>query len=363
VRPDTHARGRRLPLAAVAAALAVALLPAGPAAADPLSQAKQQAHQAALDVQRLQPQLNAAVAAYETALARLASGVTVGISADQAADEALTQAYDAQLVQRQRIRALYMSGGTTALLASLLTSGSPTDLVERLGAVQHVLQGDSVNTQRAFNAATAARTVANASLAGADVLGETAGTVQGDLARVQGLMGAAQARLDSLSAEAKQLQDAKDAAAALAAAQAAVDAAGAGAGRSANGRDVPADYLLLYRAAATTCPGLDWHILAAIGQVESGHGRSNGPSPSGAEGPMQFLPGTFAAYAVDGNHDGVLDIWNPADAIFTAAHYLCANAAGQPDKLYTAIWHYNHADWYVQLVLGVAASLRIKYPV
>jgi membrane-bound lytic murein transglycosylase B len=204
--------------------------------------------------------------------------------------------------------------------------------------------------------------VADASLAGADTLSETASSVQGDLARVQGLMAAAQDRLDALSAQAKQLQEAKDAAAALAAAQAGVDAAGSGAGRTANGTDIPADFLALYHAASLTCPGLDWHVLAAIGQVESHHGRSNGPSSSGAEGPMQFLPGTFAAYAVDGNHDGVLDIWNPADSIYTAAHYLCANGAGNPNKLYTAIWHYNHADWYVQLVLGVAASLRLKYP-
>ena len=60
---------------------------------------------------------------------------------------------------------------------------------------------------------------------------------------------------------------------------------------------------------------------------------------------------------------GVTDIWSPADAIYTAAHYLCANGAGSPSKLYTAIWHYNHADWYVQMVLGVAADLRRKYPV
>ena len=347
---------------AVVSALAVAVLPLAPASADPLSQAQAQAHQAALDVQRIQPRLNEAVSAYQAALTRLAGGVTSGISADQAADQAQSVAYTSQLAQRQRIRALYMSGGSAALLASLLTSGSPTELAERLGAVQHLLQADTANTARAVLAATQARAVANSSLAGADMLAETTSTVEGDLARVQALMAAAQARLDSLTASAKSLQEAKDAAAALAAAQAAVDAAASGAARSATGGQIPADYLALYRAAAPTCPGLDWHILAAIGQVESGHGRSIGPSPSGAEGPMQFLPATFDAYAVDGNHDGVLDIWNPADAIFTAAHYLCANGAGKPGMLATAIWHYNHADWYVQLVLAVAASLRIRYP-
>jgi peptidoglycan hydrolase CwlO-like protein len=363
VRPDQRKRGRLASLALVAAvALPLAVVPAGAASADSVAKAQAAAHAAAVDVQRLEPQLQAAIKAYETALTRLASGVTDGLSADQAADQAQSQVYAVQLVQRQRIRALYMSGGTSALLASVLSSTSPSDLLERIGSVRHVLQADTLNSQQAVQAANLARAVANQSLDGADALGETAGSVQSDLARVQGLMAAAQARLDSLSAQAKQLKDAQAAAAALAAAQAAADAASAGAGRGANGKDIPPDFLALYRAAALTCPGMNWHVLAAIGQVESGHGRNDGPSSSGAEGPMQFLPGTFAAYAVDGNHDGVVDIWNPADAIFTAAHYLCANGAGSPTKLYTAIWHYNHADWYVQLVLGVAASLEVKYP-
>jgi membrane-bound lytic murein transglycosylase B len=353
-----------VPLAlVVTTAVALALLPAGSASADSLDQAKKAAHQAALDVQNLQPQLQAEIQAYEKALTRLASGVTDGISADEAADQAAHAAQAAQLVQRQRIRALYMSGGSSALLASLLSSGDPQQLIERMGTVQRVMAGDSILTQRADDAAAQARALADRSLASADAQGETASSVQADLDRVEALMSSAQNRLSTLSAQAKDLQDARDAAAALAAAQAALAAAGSGAGRGADGKGIPADFLLLYRAAAATCPGLDWHVLAAIGQVESGHGRNNGPSSSGAEGPMQFMPATFAAYAVDGNHDGVADIWNPADAIFTGANYLCANGAGNPNKLYTAIWHYNHADWYVQLVLGVAASLRIKYPV
>jgi hypothetical protein len=38
--------------------------------------------------------------------------------------------------------------------------------------------------------------------------------------------------------------------------------------------DIPAAYLALYRQAATVCPGLDWSILAAIGKIETDHGRS-----------------------------------------------------------------------------------------
>ncbi|WP_219416948.1 hypothetical protein [Pseudonocardia nigra] len=51
---------------------------------------------------------------------------------------------------------------------------------------------------------------------------------------------------------------------------------------------IPADYLALYRQAATTCPGLDWSVLAAVGKVETDHGRSalpgvrDGENPSGA---------------------------------------------------------------------------------
>ena len=63
--------------------------------------------------------------------------------------------------------------------------------------------------------------------------------------------------------------------------------------------DIPPEYCLLYVAAAPDCPGLDWTVLAAIGKVETDHGRSTLPGVSegenyaGAGGPMQFLAPTF----------------------------------------------------------------------
>jgi hypothetical protein len=121
-------------------------------------------------------------------------------------------------------------------------------------------------------------------------------------------------------------------------------------------------YLELYQQAARTCPGLSWSVLAAIGQIESGHGRNTGPSSAGALGPMQFMPATWQAYGVDGDRDGKADIMNPYDAVPSAAKYLCANGAGQGGKrLYTAIWHYNHAHWYVQQVLGLAQAYARRY--
>ena len=124
---------------------------------------------------------------------------------------------------------------------------------------------------------------------------------------------------------------------------------------------IPADYLVLYGRAAATCKGLPWLVLAAIGSVESAHGQSDAPgvhqgtNVAGAMGPMQFLAGTWAAYGVDGDGDGTTDVYDPADAIFGAANYLCATGGGDLSTLRRALWDYNHADWYVEEVLQLAA--------
>ncbi|MCA2187652.1 lytic transglycosylase domain-containing protein [Nonomuraea cavernae] len=124
----------------------------------------------------------------------------------------------------------------------------------------------------------------------------------------------------------------------------------------------PTSYLDLYKVSATRCPGLSWTVLAAIGQVESGHGRNNGPSSAGALGPMQFMPATWKAYGVDGDGDGKADIWSPYDAVPGAANYLCANGAGKGgEKLRKAIWFYNHSWDYVNKVMGVAEAYARAY--
>jgi hypothetical protein len=120
---------------------------------------------------------------------------------------------------------------------------------------------------------------------------------------------------------------------------------------------IPPAYLQLYRAAASTCRGLPWTVLAAIGTVETHNGADVSTSSMGARGPMQFLPSTFAAYAVDGDGDGVANIMDPADAIYSAARLLCAWGAGLGGQsLYAAIFAYNHADWYVREVLAYAVA-------
>ena len=121
-------------------------------------------------------------------------------------------------------------------------------------------------------------------------------------------------------------------------------------------KEIPPELLPLYRAAAATCEGLDWTVLAAIHNVETGFGTGPAVSDAGAQGPMQFMPSTFAAYGIDGDRDGVARIDEPVDAIFSAANLLCANGAGDPERLRTAIWNYNHSDAYVDRVLEIAVS-------
>ncbi len=116
-------------------------------------------------------------------------------------------------------------------------------------------------------------------------------------------------------------------------------------------------YRRLYKEAAKQYGfGEDWYVLAAVGKVESNHGENMGSSSAGAMGPMQFLPSTWETAGVDGNGDGVANIMDPRDAIPAAARYL--ETGGAPRDWYRALFTYNHADWYVVKVLGVAEGYR-----
>jgi NlpC/P60 family/Transglycosylase SLT domain len=134
---------------------------------------------------------------------------------------------------------------------------------------------------------------------------------------------------------------------------------------------IPPAYLALYQQAAELCPGLPWTVLAAIGEVESDHGRSTAPGVhsgtnfAGAAGPMQLGIGTgpagdaFWRFAVDGNSDGITSPYDPADAVPTAVAYLCQALTEHQGDLAAAVFAYNHAGWYVDRVLALAASYGI----
>jgi cell wall-associated NlpC family hydrolase len=136
-----------------------------------------------------------------------------------------------------------------------------------------------------------------------------------------------------------------------------------GAGGISPGPAIPAEWLTLYQQAAATCDGLPWAVLAAIGTVETGSGQSDAPgvwsgaNSAGAEGPMQFEPATFAAYATIGpSGASPASPYDPIDAAYSAAALLCANGAGSPTTLNTAIADYNHSDVYVDTVLTLALA-------
>lgn len=128
--------------------------------------------------------------------------------------------------------------------------------------------------------------------------------------------------------------------------------------------DIPENYLEQYRSAAEEY-NIDWAILAAIGSIESDHGRMDTggsciegpPTPYGtAKGPMQFIDSTWATIGIDGNGDGEANACNYEDAIPSSAKYLVES--GAPGDYYSAIFAYNRADWYVQDVMDQAEAYR-----
>jgi cell wall-associated NlpC family hydrolase len=128
---------------------------------------------------------------------------------------------------------------------------------------------------------------------------------------------------------------------------------------------IPGNLLVDYQRAAAACPGLSWTVLAAIGTIESDNGQSPSPgvtsgrNAAGAVGPMQFEPGTFAAYSRPVPPGGAdpPDPYDPLDATFAAARLLCANGAARAEGLRQAVFAYNHSGAYVAAVLGLAGTL------
>ncbi len=100
--------------------------------------------------------------------------------------------------------------------------------------------------------------------------------------------------------------------------------------------------------------GVPWSVLAAVHLVETRMGRIVGLSSAGAQGPMQFLPGTWARYGLGG------DVWNTRDAILGAANYLAANGAadGTDARRDNALFRYNNDTRYVRGVRHYAALMQ-----
>lgn len=142
--------------------------------------------------------------------------------------------------------------------------------------------------------------------------------------------------------------------------------------------------------------GLTWTTLAAIGEVESDHGRHGGssigadgraeppifgvaldgnevaliPDSDGGEidgdaeldravGPMQLIPQAWRNWHIDGNLDGIEDPHNIDDAVMAAANYLCRASSDVTNEQgwRAAIGAYNGSDAYIQRIADVANRL------
>jgi membrane-bound lytic murein transglycosylase B len=314
-------------------------------------------------VDALVEEYQATSARVDDAVRALTTAFAAGDAAEVDDDEAAGQERRILASQSAQVRAVYVAGGPAGLTGSVLAATSPDDALWRVSTAERVLgvlfadTRDRVSTQ--VELATVARRRATAAGAAVEAQAAALNDLQRQATDAAALLTQAQATLATLDTRAREAKAAQEAARQIAAAAAAARAATRTALGQVTALGIPTEYQIAYQAAALTCPGLPWTLLAGVGQVETGHGRNSRPSSAGAIGPMQFMPRTFAAYAVDGDQDGVLDAWDPQDAIFSAAHYLCESGAegGSAAGIQTALLAYNHAQWYVDLVLATEQAI------
>lgn len=85
---------------------------------------------------------------------------------------------------------------------------------------------------------------------------------------------------------------------------------------------------------------------------------------AGAFGMSQFIPSSYSKYAVDGNSDGAVDLFDFSDATASIANYLVAHGWEKNDseKNWKAVYAYNHCDEYVRAIFAYAKALRAGAP-
>jgi hypothetical protein len=335
--------------------------------AAPRQNAQARAARAAARVRRLTKEYRRHSADAATAASALTDAYRRVETAEQAADASRHKVVQAHAELADRAFALYVLGTSADSKLTLLTADSPEDGLWRLAigtpVGERLLIDGTRREQAASTRATADETAAKKARSAVRQLGRLLRRLRDDEANAGLALDAARTELKRLDDAARREQAARRAATELAQAQNAAMTTRLRPTTSAAALAIPAEFERAYRDAAPTCPGLSWTLLAAVGQVESGHGRNPGPSSAGAIGPMQFMPATFADYAVDGDGDGTKDAWDPQDAVFSAARYLCASGAGHgPDGVRRALLSYNHAQWYVDLVLSVQQTINAAHP-
>jgi hypothetical protein len=115
------------------------------------------------------------------------------------------------------------------------------------------------------------------------------------------------------------------------------------------GPAAPAARLLAFYREGTRRSHVRWPLLAAVNLVESSFNRLRNDSIAGAQGPMQFMPSTWATY-------GRGDVHDPHAAILAAARFL--HAGGAPAHERAALYAYNPSRLYVTAVEAYARVMR-----
>lgn len=123
--------------------------------------------------------------------------------------------------------------------------------------------------------------------------------------------------------------------------------------------NLPPEWLQAFQEAGKKY-GVDWMILVAVAYVESSFNPNavGPPNRTGelAQGMMQFLPSTWGHYGIDGDGDGKADIFNPIDAIYSAAYYL--SELGIDDNPRRALYRYSGGSYaYADKVLGLSQTM------
>jgi len=159
---------------------------------------------------------------------------------------------------------------------------------------------------------------------------------------------------------------------------------------------IPSAALYAYHHAQTLLADADadcklpWNLIAAVGRVESNHGRTNGnvltaegvakPGIFGTStkavkdtdngtidksaeldrpvGPMQILPSTWKKLGVDSDADGSKDPQDIDDAATTTGVFLCSGTGdlSTPDGVRSAVNRYNNSGDYTKLVMKVSEA-------
>ncbi len=114
----------------------------------------------------------------------------------------------------------------------------------------------------------------------------------------------------------------------------------------------PLEKLVEHYKKAEVATGIEWEVLAAVNLVETGMGRIDGVSVANAQGPMQFLPSTWAEKGIGMGGD----IRDPHDSIQAAARYLVRR--GGLEDIKKGLWGYNNSDYYGRAVLAYANLIR-----